>query len=264
MIRAVVKNPIPYAGFCARKLLVLLLTMVFLFAGAAPARAEALVADLSSHLIAITTGFQGSELLLFGATDGKGDVVVLVRGPEEPLKVRRKDRIGGIWVNREEVTFEKIPVFFRMASNRPVGDFVPYALLSRHQLGLPFLEILTAVESAPQAEIASFRAALIRGKIHEGFYAPGQGKVMFLGERLFRTNVVFPPNVRTGTYTIEVFLIHDGRVVGAQTTPLIVSKVGLGAEVFLFAHRHAALYGIFSVILAMLAGWLGMVLLRRV
>ena len=43
MIRAVVKNTIPYAGFCARKLLVLLLTMVFLFAGVASARAEALV-----------------------------------------------------------------------------------------------------------------------------------------------------------------------------------------------------------------------------
>ena len=243
---------------------ILMLAMVFLLAGVARARAEALVADLSSHLIAITTGFQGSELLLFGATDGDGDVVVLVRGPEEPLKVRRKDRIGGVWVNCEEVTFEKAPAFFRMASNRPVGDFVPYALLSRHQLGLSFLEISAADPSVPQAEMASFRAALIRGKTREGFYAPDEGKVIFLGERLFRTNVVFPPNVPTGTYTIEVFLIRDGHVVGAQTTPLIVSKVGLGAEVFLFAHRHAAFYGILSVILAMLAGWLGAVAFRRV
>ena len=260
MVRAIMKK---YAG--VRNWPILMLAMVFLLTGAAYARAEALVADLSSHLIAITTGFQGSELLLFGATDGDGDVVVLVRGPEEPLKVRRKDRIGGIWVNREEVTFEKVPVFFRMASNRPVGDFVPYALLSRHQLGLSFLEISAAEEeSVAQAEMVSFRAALIRGKTREGLYAPGEGKVTFLGDRLFRTNVVFPPNVPTGTYTIEVFLIRDGHVVGAQTTPLIVSKVGLGAEVFLFAHRHAAFYGILSVILAMLAGWLGAVAFRRV
>ena len=240
-----------------------LLAVAFL-AFPASARAEALVADLSSHLIAITTGFQGSELLLFGATDGEGDVVVLVRGPEESLKVRRKDRIGGIWVNRDEVTFEKVPVFFRMASNRPVGDFVPYTLLSRHQLGLRFLELPVAEPTVLQADIVSFRAALLRGKSREGFYAPGEGKVTFLGERLFRTNVVFPPNVPTGTYKIEVFLIRDGHVVGAQTTPLIVSKVGLGAEVFLFAHRHAAFYGILSVILAMLAGWLGAVAFRKV
>ena len=259
MVRAVMKKRIAWV----RSRPILMLAAAFLLAGPAPARAEALVADLSSHLIAITTGFQGSELLLFGATDGEGDVVILVRGPEGPLKVRRKDRIGGVWVNRDEVIFKKVPVFFRMASNRPVGDFVPHPLLSRHQLGLRFLDLPAAAASVPPAEVTFFRAALIRGKIRDGFYAPGEGKVTFLGERLFRTNVVFPPNVPTGTYNIEVFLIRDGRVVGAQTTPLIVSKVGLGAEVFLFAHRHAAFYGILSVILAMLAGWLGAVAFRR-
>ena len=40
----------------------------------APARAEALVADLTSHLIAITTGFTGASVVLFGAIDGPGDV----------------------------------------------------------------------------------------------------------------------------------------------------------------------------------------------
>ncbi len=260
MIQAIMKKRTPDTG----NLLIPLLAVVFLLAGPAAVRAEALVADLSSHLIAITTGFQGSELLLFGAIDGEGDVVVLVRGPEEPLKVRRKDRIGGVWINRDEVTFKKAPVFFRMASSRSMEDFVPYALLSRHRMGLRFLEIPAADETVPQAKVTSFRTAMIRAKTREGLYTLGEGTVTFLGDRLFRTNVVFPPNVPTGTYTIEVFLVRDGHVVGAQTTPLIVSKVGLGAEVFLFAHRHAALYGILSVILAMLAGWLGAVAFRKV
>ena len=38
-----------------------------------PLKAEPLVADLSNHLIAITTGFTGAQVLLFGATDGPGD-----------------------------------------------------------------------------------------------------------------------------------------------------------------------------------------------
>ena len=48
----------------------------------AAARAEGLVADLTSHLIAITTGFTGASVVLFGATDGPGNVIVAVRGPE--------------------------------------------------------------------------------------------------------------------------------------------------------------------------------------
>ena len=35
----------------------------------------------------------------------------------------------------------------------------------------------------------------------------------------------------------------DGQVVAAQTTPLFVSRAGVSAEVYEFAHREAALYG---------------------
>jgi len=39
-------------------------------AGARIAVAASLVADLSNHLIAITTGFTGTDVLLFGAKEG--------------------------------------------------------------------------------------------------------------------------------------------------------------------------------------------------
>ena len=69
-----------------------------LLLGAFPARAvEPLVADLSKHLVAITTGFAGTDVLLFGAVEelagaSGGDVVVEVRGPHRSETVRRKDR----------------------------------------------------------------------------------------------------------------------------------------------------------------------------
>src|SRR5260370_8304669 len=72
---------------------------------APPTRAEGLVADLTNHLIAITTGFTGASVVLFGATDGPGDVVVAVRGPEREMTIRRKNRIAGIWVNTHESPF---------------------------------------------------------------------------------------------------------------------------------------------------------------
>ena len=37
-----------------------------------------LVADVSENLVAITTGFTGKEILLFGATDGPGDIAIVV------------------------------------------------------------------------------------------------------------------------------------------------------------------------------------------
>src|SRR2546426_9410212 len=94
------------------------------FPWTAPPRAEALAADLTSHLIAITTGFTGTSVVLFGATDGPGDVIVVVRGPEREITVRRKSRVAGIWVNTQEVTFANVPSFYAVAASRPVPDIL--------------------------------------------------------------------------------------------------------------------------------------------
>ena len=63
-------------------------------------------------------------------------------------------------------------------------------------------------------------------------FAATTGKIAFLGERLFRTTISFPANVPTGAYLVEIFLVRDKDVIGAQTTPLVVSKVGVDAAVF--------------------------------
>ena len=68
----------------------------------------------------------------------------------------------------------------------------------------------------------------------------------------------------TGAYTVSVFLIRDGDVVSAQTTPLTVSKVGFSAEIFEFAVRQSTLYGISAIIFAVAAGWLAGAIFRKV
>src|SRR5205809_8133905 len=92
-----------------------------------PARADGVVADLTTHLIAITTGFTGASVVLFGATDGPADVVVAVRGPDREMAVRRKDRVAGIWVNTQEMTFANVPSFYAVAASRPIGEIMPPA-----------------------------------------------------------------------------------------------------------------------------------------
>src|ERR1700680_1750472 len=123
------------------------------------ARAQALVADLTSHLIAITTGFTGASVVLFGATDGPGDVVVTVRGPDREMTVRRKSRIAGIWVNTREVTFANVPSFYAVAASRPIEDIVSPANATLYRLGIANLK-LESEAPAPSVVVDTFRAAL--------------------------------------------------------------------------------------------------------
>jgi uncharacterized protein (TIGR02186 family) len=218
------------------------------------AAAQPLTADLSSHVIGITTGFTGTSVVLFGSTDGPGDVVVAVRGPSRDMTVRRKSRIGIIWVNTRRATFTDVPSYYAIASSRPLSEITSPATRQLHQLGLDNLKMGT--RGSVKNDVGEFRAALTRSQQRDGLFADSVGKVDFLGQRLFRATITFPSNVPTGTYLVEVFLIRDKDVVAGQTVPLVVTKVGVDAEVYDFADRRAALYGLIAVLGAALAGYL--------
>jgi uncharacterized protein (TIGR02186 family) len=229
-----------------------LLGLVALFPAAS--RADAVVADLSSHSIAITTGFTGTSVVLFGATDGPSDVIAIVRGPERDLTIWRKGKIAGVWANREAVTFANIPSFYAIAASRPLDEIIPPSQAAFHRIGVDNLKY------APRSDVTPDRArlfsrALVRVQQKAGLFPGAVGKIVFLGDRLFRTTFTFPANVPTGSYLVEVFLVRDKDVVGGQTTPLAVSKVGVDAAVFEFARTSSLAYGVIAVMMAVVAGW---------
>ncbi|MSP48258.1 MAG: hypothetical protein EXQ95_02915 [Alphaproteobacteria bacterium] len=228
------------------------------------ARAQPLVADLSQHLVAITAGFTGADIVMFGATDGPGDVVVVVTGPPKPTIVRRKGRLAGIWVNREAMLFADAPTFYGIATSKPIDEVLAANQLDRHQIGVDHIRLLPPNPEARRDDIPEFRQALVRARQRDGLFATEPGKVTFLGERLFRARMALPAKVATGTYRVQVFLVREGQVVTVQTTPLLVSKIGFSADVFDLAHQDSALYGLAAILIATAAGWTAAVAFRRI
>jgi uncharacterized protein (TIGR02186 family) len=223
-----------------------------------------LVADVSENLVAITTGFTGKEVLLFGATDGPGDIAIVVKGPTRDITVRQKGRFGPIWVNRKSVTFRDVPSFYRIASSRPLEEFAPPNLLSRFQIGTDNIRLEPVEESTATAEdLTDYRKALVRMKTGQDLYDEGLGSVNTTSNRLFRTRIMFPANVPTGTYFVEVYLFRNGTVAAAEIVPFNISKTGFGADVYDFAHNFGAIYGILAIILAATAGWAASAAFRR-
>ncbi|HEX5079321.1 MAG TPA: TIGR02186 family protein [Geminicoccaceae bacterium] len=230
----------------------------------APARGEGLVADLSEHLIAITTAFVGTDVVLFGTSDGGADIVVTVVGPRQNQIVRRKGQIAGIWVNRESLEFERVPTYYAVATSAPLDQIARADVLARHELGIEHLR-LEPVDAAGLAEshIDAFREALVRNKQRQRLYSSAPPPVSFLGPSLFRTTLSFPANVPPGIYQVQVFELEDGYVKDAQRSALVISKVGLEADLFDFAQQRAPLYGLLAIVMAVSLGWLAGVIFRR-
>ena len=240
-----------------------LLLLLLALAGAGPARAQDLVADLSSHLIAVTTGFSGTSLLLFGATQGEGDVIVLVRGPDRPETVRRKRRVLGLWVNRDAFTFRAVPSFYAIASSKPLAEILDAGMRKQLELGLDNLRLPPA-SGQPGGRYGEYREALVGQQQKQQHFPLAGGRVAFLGPRLFRTDVAFPSSVPTGDYTVTVYLVRDGAISTAQTTPLVVSKLGVSARISDFALQNPAVHGVIAVALSMVVGLAAGVVLRKV
>lgn len=236
----------------------LLLSLLFLLV-AAPA-ARALVAEVSQREIAVSTGFTGAELIVFGAKDTiPADVVVTVRGPHTPVVVRQRRRIAGIWVNGASAVFETAPGFYAVASTRPLADLLPEAERRRLRLGLDLLP-LRASEPDPGD---GFRSALIDLKRDRGLYRQAESGVSVSGERLFATRIVLPPTVPPGLYLVDVLGVQGGRVVASRDLSFSVRRVGTSAEIWRFAHLYPWLYGVGAVIAAAVVGWAGSVVFRR-
>ena len=226
------------------------------------ARGQSLIVDLSDYAVEITTGFAGANVMLFGAVEPDSDVLVVVRGPEGPVTLRRKDRVAEIWMNVASMTFDHVPSFYAFAASRPVDEMLNDALLRRLEIGIENIEV-SPRGSASQNIIDAWRDALVRRMEEQELYRLQAGEVTVRADQLFRTRISFPSNVPTGVYRATVYQVRDGQVVKAQTTPLRVRKAGVEAQLFNFAHEQAGLYGLVAVLLALGAGWLSHMAFRR-
>lgn len=222
-----------------------------------------LVPEVSQHEIQVRQGFTGTELLLFGAIlDPQGrrasqpyDIVVVLKGPTEPILLREKDKKLGIWVNAQSTAFRSAPAFFAVASSHPVSAIVDERTAAIYELGLNFLQLSPSGAIDP-AEQQRFTAGLVDLRRREGLYQENGSGVTINNGVLYQARIALPSNVVTGRYTAETFAITRGRVIASAIADVEVRKQGFERFVADQADRSAFLYGLFAVGLSLLMGWL--------
>ncbi len=235
-----------------------------LLAAAGPARAQAVLAELSQREVAVTTGFAGAELLVFGTTtaDAAGpgtDVIISLRGPNAPVVIRRKVRIAGIWLNGPSERFDAAPSFYAVSSTRPLETLLPAEERRRLRIGLASLPL----SPRGQIEDPAFRQALIDLKTDQRLYGEEPEGVRVVGDKLFNARLFLPAAVIPGPYRVDILVVRDGRVIASRDLPLTVVRAGTSAEIWRVAREQPLAYGVAAVLLAAFAGWLGSVLFRR-
>ncbi len=238
------------------------------------ARAEQLIVSISNHRVTVTPSYAGDELVLFGSVErekdsperpGGYDLVITVSGPRADLVTRRKERRFGIWVNANSRLFINVPTYLSVFSNRPMEAIASPEVQRRQQMGINHVLLTQRVGSDFADVVATdpFRSAFVRLRMEHGLYRQVTSAVTFLTPTLFRVSIPLPGEVPIGLYEIDIKLFSSGALVTKTETAFEIVKVGFEQFVATAARQHGFIYGLFTVLMALMSGWMASIVFRR-
>lgn len=226
-----------------------------------PAAAEEVVLGLSQDSVQISTDFDGSDILIFGAVRREApidqeplQVIIAIAGPKTPLTVWRQARRFGIWVNAHAVEVDAAPSFYAIATSAPWTDAISDTEDLRHKISIPrAIRSVGAPMDVPDAQ--SFTDAVIRIRTDEGLYQLHEDTVTLREQTLFDTAISMPADLTEGAYSTRIFLTRGGKVISTYETVIDVRKVGLERWLYTLSRQQPFLYGLMSLAIAIAAGW---------
>jgi len=234
-------------------------TGFLLAALAGPQGAPPVALALTDEEVRVTSGFTGARLVIYGvapAYEPGDDLAVVLRGPDQLLRVMRKRRAAGVWVNAAPVIFPGAPSYYAVATTRELEDIAPPNVLSSLGVGADYVPLRPAARTTQTAaELREYRDAVVRLKSQRGLYRNEEGGVRIQEANLFRAEALLPAAAPVGQYQAQAILFRDGAEIGRQSALLEVRRAGLGRVLYEWAQTAGLAYGLISVAIALFAGW---------
>lgn len=231
------------------------------------ARAETVVAALSTQRILIESNFSGGIVTIFGsvmdapAANTNYDAVVTVRGPRGAVTVRRKQKWGPFWLNLDNRKYIGIPAFIAVLSNRNFRQIAAAEVRDDLRIGIDSL--IPPQVARRGANDPEFRAALQRLRENEELFYEDDTNLKFISPRVFTANVSLPGSVPLGKYDVDIAVFSGGALQSRQTLTFEVTKTATEQAIAYAAHEYPIAYGLLVAFIALFLGWIASVIFRR-
>ncbi len=216
------------------------------------------ISDIDRSDIELSTRFDGTSLLVFGAIspgDDRASLLVEVVGPSTSVDIRQKVQLWGIWVNKKIAQFRGIPSFYQISisnSEHPILKEIEYQKLK--SIFYDYLETTSISKNENSPE--QYHNELTRLKKKLGNLSTFEEKINVIDNKLFSYKVKLPKKIYPGIYKIKITLIDQkGIELSKSEQRVSVSKVGLQEFLSSNSKNNPVFYGLFSVIIALFLGF---------
>ena len=243
-----------------RKIKLTVFILLFLFSNSVVAEAYF---DISENNIKIETNFIGKEVIIFGILNDNQETVMTIKGPEKNALIQKKERILGFWFNTKKITYNQIPSIFFIASSNEIEDILPTSTIIKEELSFDYLlENKTSQRNfISDISLDTWKSNFVRIKKNKNLFK--EYKIENIDNKLFQTRIFFPAKSIPGEYKVNVYQIKDNLILNNKEKVITLKKSGIGNQIYNFAHKNAAAYGLFTIIFAILSGFLAATLFRR-
>ena len=243
-----------------RKIKLTAFILLFLFSNAVVAEAYF---DISENNIKIETNFIGKEVIIFGILNDDQETIMTIKGPEKNALIQKKERILGFWFNTKKITYNQIPSIFFIASSNKIEDILPTSTIIKEELSFDYLlENKTSQRNfISDISLDTWKSNFVRIKKNKNLFK--EYEIENIDNKLFQTRIFFPAKSIPGEYKVNVYQIKDNLIINNKEKVITLKKSGIGDQIYNFAHKNAAAYGLFAIIFAVLSGFLAATLFRR-
>ena len=219
--------------------------------------------DISDDNIKIETNFIGKEVIIFGILNDDQDTILTIKGPERNAVIQKKERILGFWFNTKQITYNQIPSIFFIASSNNIEDILPASTIIKEELSFNYLlENKTSQRNfISDVSLNTWIDNFVRIKKSKNLFK--EYNVDNIDNKLFQTRIFFPAKSIPGEYKVNVYQIENNLILNNKEKIITLKKSGIGSQIYNFAHKNAAAYGLFAIIFAVLSGFLAATLFRR-
>ena len=235
----------------------LIFAVIFLFSMSSLSLGT-VVSDIDKSEVELSTRFDGTSLLVFGALSPENDntsLLVEVIGPSTSVDITKKVQIWGIWVNKKIAQFRDIPSFYKISISNPEHPIlkeIEYQKLK--SIFYDFLDITSISEEENRTK--QYYNEFTRLKKKLGNLSTFEEKINIIDKKLFSHKVSLPKKIHPGIYKIKMTLIdQQGMELTQSEQSVKVSKVGVQEFLSSNSKNNPVFYGLFSVILALFSGF---------
>ena len=234
--------------------------LLFLFSNSVVAEAYF---DISENNIKIETNFIGKEVIIFGILNDDHETIMTIKGPEKNALIQKKERILGFWFNTKKITYNQIPSIFFIASSKKIEDILPTSTIIKEELSFDYLlENKTSQRNfISDISLDTWKDNFVRIKKNKNLFK--EYDIEKIDNKLFQTRIFFPAKSIPGEYKVNVYQIKNNLILNNKEKIITLKKSGFGSQIYNFAHKNAAAYGLFAIIFAIMSGFLAATLFRR-